>query len=298
VLACYTGCLVLGGLKWGWSILGVGFFPGLILIGVLHMWVSRLLTDRWFTPRFGKQIAAKHEDLKLKYPLAYAAESSRGEMTTASAVVFSGTDQVMLRQAIRAYNGSFLRLYPQSNGGIPFYVGKGQGRRVLAHEAEARTTIHLTHKPNIIRKLQREARAILYEIESVHRAETDALARERLLIETIGRHDLKRGPLTNQTDGGEGTSNPSEDSRQRRRDSLWGEAAEDSERRITNSYFQRLTAVRSVPIKPASSFKVESLAANRQSSPRRRVSRRPSRRVLSLTAFSLPPTAGSRAGSR
>ncbi|HVR89921.1 MAG TPA: hypothetical protein VHG29_02355 [Novosphingobium sp.] len=74
------------------------------------------------------------------------------------------------------------------------------------------------------------------------------------MIAELGRHDLKLGQLTNQTDGGEGTSNPSEEGRQRRRDSLWGDAA-DPERQTINRWFQRLMPVRSVPIKPAASFK-------------------------------------------
>lgn len=134
--------------------------------------------------------------------------------------------------------------------GEPFYVGKGMKFRCLQHEADARTTKTLTHKLNVIRSLHREGRAVAYRIDSSYADEAEALARERALIAEIGRHDLKLGPLTNQTDGGEGTSNPSEESRQRRRDSLWGEA-DDPERNAINRWFQKLTPVKSVPIKPA-----------------------------------------------
>ena len=138
--------------------------------------------------------------------------------------------------------------------GEPFYVGKGVNLRVLQHEAEAQTTKLLTHKLNLIRSIHRNGRRVAYRIDSSFDNEVDALARERVLIAEIGRHDLKRGPLTNQTDGGEGTSNPSEASRQRRRDSLWGEA-DDPERQIINRWFQKLTPVKSVPIKPVTTFK-------------------------------------------
>lgn len=112
----------------------------------------------------------------------------------------------------------------------------------------------LTHKLNVIRSLFRTNLSIHYRLDSLFEHESKALARERQLIQTIGRHDLGTGPLTNQTDGGEGTSNPSEESRERRRESLWGEAA-DPERQIANSYFRKLAAVQSVTLKPTSSWR-------------------------------------------
>jgi hypothetical protein len=139
-------------------------------------------------------------------------------------------------------------------GGLPFYVGKGVNLRVFQHEAEARNISTLTHKLNLIRSLHRRGMSVWYHIDASFDDETRALAHERYLIGQIGRHDLRSGPLTNQTDGGEGASNPSEESRQRRRDSLWGEAA-DPERQIANRYFQQLTPVRSVPIKPVATFR-------------------------------------------
>jgi len=95
---------------------------------------------------------------------------------------------------------------------------------------------------------------VFYKVDSSFGDEKAALARERELIALLGRHDLGLGPLTNQTDGGEGTSNPSEESRQKRRDSLAGDA-DNPETQIANRWFQTLTPVRSVPIKPVSTFK-------------------------------------------
>lgn len=148
-------------------------------------------------------------------------------------------------------------------GGEPFYVGKGIADRCLHHEAEARTTRRLTHKLNVIRSIHRTGASIHYHLDSFHDDEREALARERALVDLIGRHDLGRGPLTNQTDGGEGASNPSEQSRQRRRETLWGEDTEDPERGIANRYFQQLCAVKSVTLKKVGTFKIEGLWANR-----------------------------------
>lgn len=148
--------------------------------------------------------------------------------------------------------------------GNPFYVGKGMGNRVFHHEAEARTTERLTHKLNVIRACNRRDEPIGYCIESSFAKEAEAHARERELIALFGRHDLGLGPLTNQTDGGEGASNPSEESRERRRQNLWGEQAEDEERRTANRFFQRICSVESVPVKPLSRFKPERLFANRE----------------------------------
>ena len=146
--------------------------------------------------------------------------------------------------------------------GVPFYVGKGVQQRCFCHEAEARNNDRLTHKLNLLRAMHRRGEAVGYCIENSYSAEQDAHARERHLIALLGRHDQRRGPLTNQTDGGEGASNPSEESRDRRRQSLWGEA-EDEERRAANRWFRTLCQVRSVPIKPLSRFKPERLHANR-----------------------------------
>lgn len=148
------------------------------------------------------------------------------------------------------------------DNGTPFYVGKGVQQRCFHHESEARNTDRLTHKLNLLRAMHRRGEAVGYCIESSYLAEEDAHARERHLIALFGRHDQRRGPLTNQTDSGEGASNPSEESRERRRQSLWGEA-EDDERRTANRWFRALCEVRSVPVKPLSRFKPERLHANR-----------------------------------
>jgi hypothetical protein len=159
--------------------------------------------------------------------------------------VHSGTTLLsaeVVRRAISSCKPFYVYVLHRPDG-TPFYVGKGINLRLLDHEAEARCTKTLTHKLNVIRSLYAKGQQVGYRIDSSFEEETDALARERCLIAEIGRHDLKRGSLTNQTDGGEGASNPSEESRQRRRESLWGDNAVDQERQIANRYFQKLTQV-------------------------------------------------------
>jgi len=149
--------------------------------------------------------------------------------------------------------------------GSPFYVGKGIKYRALDHEAEARNTKRLTHKLNVIRHVHKGGVGVGYYLDSFFDDENECLARERELIAIIGRHDLKIGPLTNQTDGGEGTSNPSEESRQRRRDTLWGDGGDDPDRAKINHWFQKICSVESVPIKPVGKYKVEGVWRNRAS---------------------------------
>ncbi len=72
--------------------------------------------------------------------------------------------------------------------GVPFYVGKGTGRRAYQQFG------HRVHKPTDV------ARIMVQE----HATEQDAYAAEIFLIEYYGRLDLGTGCLANLTAGGEG----------------------------------------------------------------------------------------------
>lgn len=88
----------------------------------------------------------------------------------------------------------------------PFYVGKGKNDRYKEHLRECRLNKDTTHKSNLIKKIIRNGgypEVILIENSLT---ETEALELEVLLIKVIGRFDLKIGPLTNKTDGGDGIS--------------------------------------------------------------------------------------------
>jgi len=80
----------------------------------------------------------------------------------------------------------------------PFYVGKGNGRRWKQKKND-----QCENKINKIKRLGFETIRIKLK-ENLE--ETNALVLEKELIELIGKEKLKEGPLTNETDGGEGVS--------------------------------------------------------------------------------------------
>lgn len=82
--------------------------------------------------------------------------------------------------------------------GTPFYIGKGHGRRVNYHEAEARRGCRC-HKCNVIRKIWKSGGQVQRYIVFTTDSEAEALAYE---VELIALHGRKN--LTNGTDGGDG----------------------------------------------------------------------------------------------
>lgn len=84
----------------------------------------------------------------------------------------------------------------------PFYVGKGKDRRIIVHEAEARSGCKC-HKCNVIRKIWRSGGEVQRYTVFTTDDETEALDFECAMIALLGR-----STLTNKTDGGEGVSNP------------------------------------------------------------------------------------------
>lgn len=85
----------------------------------------------------------------------------------------------------------------------PFYVGKGYDKRCEEHLRES-SLQYKSFKNNKIKKLlSLELNPIILKV-SFNIFEIDAFELEKKLIQIIGRRDLKKGPLTNLTDGGEG----------------------------------------------------------------------------------------------
>lgn len=94
----------------------------------------------------------------------------------------------------------------------PFYVGKGQETskitkgRMYDHLYDAITSSKKTFKLNKIRKILIEnLEPSILNIKG-DLSELDSFELEKRLISLIGRYDLGKGPLTNKTNGGEGTS--------------------------------------------------------------------------------------------
>ena len=85
----------------------------------------------------------------------------------------------------------------------PFYVGKGIGKRINAHDKINDTKTHKRAKIQKIKKLGLEIIKIkLFE----NLSESSALELEKSTISLIGRQDKNEGPLLNLTDGGDGCS--------------------------------------------------------------------------------------------
>ena len=91
----------------------------------------------------------------------------------------------------------------------PFYVGKGKGLQHRSHLKQSKNNTDLCNmdKINRIRDIIKESNSdpiIIKYQENLN--ENDAFDLEIYLIENIGRIDLKTGPLTNKTKGGDGIS--------------------------------------------------------------------------------------------
>ncbi len=87
---------------------------------------------------------------------------------------------------------------------VPFYVGKGHRDRLSKH-AMASEAGNNIYKTRVLEKHKRLGINCGYSIWGFFENENDALDAERALIARIGRKDKRQGPLTNKTDGGDGT---------------------------------------------------------------------------------------------
>jgi hypothetical protein len=120
----------------------------------------------------------------------------------------------------------------------PLYVGKGQGKRYLDHLKRSKVNAHFKNK---LQKFLKEG-FTNFDIEKhilIFRdnlLEQEALNLEKNLITKIGRFDLKKGPLTNLTDGGDGLIDPSEETKKKIANTLKGrKASEKTKQKISSA---------------------------------------------------------------
>jgi len=117
----------------------------------------------------------------------------------------------------------------------PFYVGKGKGTRCYDHFRDRNKD--KLFKSNKIIKIYKETgkKPIIY-MPFKNISEQEAFDKEIELINLIGRYDLKLGPLTNLTDGGEGNSNRSEETKKKISNSTKGKTfSKETRKKISES---------------------------------------------------------------
>lgn len=114
----------------------------------------------------------------------------------------------------------------------PFYIGKGQGKRYCDHLRRL-SKLENKHFRNRILKIveanQDVENYILILRDSL--SEQEAFELEKSLIEEIGRADLKKGPLTNLTGGGDGQRSISVETREKMRQAKLGRLLSEEHRR-------------------------------------------------------------------
>lgn len=171
-------------------------------------------------------------------------------------VVFEGSEGQLRLFLESAPLSSYVYILARPDG-TPFYVGEGKNARVFQHAQEARLAHQSLegnpYKCNVIRKIENSGHAITYRIEGFYTDKSSAQKREGELIRSIGRlHE--GGPLTNLAGGQENSGSPAPYSTEKHAKSLSGEA-DDPQTRALNMFFQSITVVKSVPIKPLRTFR-------------------------------------------
>lgn len=106
------------------------------------------------------------------------------------------------------------------------YVGKGSGKRVYNH-LKNRDKPKAKENKQFMGRLRNMKEAGVEPVIQIFNCESEELAFlfEEEAIDKYGRIDLGKGPLHNHTNGGEGTSNPSPETRQKKSDAMKGKSA-------------------------------------------------------------------------
>jgi hypothetical protein len=112
----------------------------------------------------------------------------------------------------------------------PFYVGKGKNNRAYAHFKNIKKIDKLnksnnTYKNIILKKILENNLEPYVLIVGYYNNNIDAVKSEKYYISLIGRKDLKLGLLGNLTNGGDGISNISDETRIRMSESHKGKTS-------------------------------------------------------------------------
>lgn len=99
----------------------------------------------------------------------------------------------------------YVYMLMREDGRTPFYIGKGRGRRINAHEKKWRQGFN-KHKDAIIRGMQARGIPIPKMKVACGLSYLQANEVEKSLIEAYGRHPI--GPLVNVFAGGDGGLDP------------------------------------------------------------------------------------------
>lgn len=100
-------------------------------------------------------------------------------------------------------NHFYTYILSDPRNGLPFYVGKGQGRRIEHHFREARTTQKNSYKLQKIRKIESLGLSVIVSKVEEDVSDAEAQDLEKLIIAEARAKGIK---LTNMTDGGDGSA--------------------------------------------------------------------------------------------
>jgi hypothetical protein len=176
-----------------------------------------------------------------------------GELLNTGGLFVGGQDEC--KAFIRKHSDYYVYLLRRPNG-QPFYVGKGTGDRVFAHENEARHPNDRrsnVYKLNVIRSIQKSEYAVQYEIDFISSDEDQTYAREAELIRNYKRlHE--GGPLTNLAPGGGTSSGAAPASKEKHSATLAGIPDDNPERATLNGFVLSIANMKSVVVKPTNQF--------------------------------------------